>query len=122
MCIRDSTDGHGPQSWLRRNGDPMTPRPLSRTLLPLFALAALIGTATHASAQVDPLLALKRLPPNVIIVMDTSFPMLSDGNGNFYDPKTYTRTDDTFAANALGVTAAQYRRCLLYTSPSPRDS
>ena len=69
----------------------MTPRPLSRTLLPLFALAALIGTATHASAQVDPLLALKRLPPNVIIVMDTSFPMLSDGNGNFYDPKTYTR-------------------------------
>jgi hypothetical protein len=88
----------------------MTPRPLSRTLLPLFALAALIGTATHASAQVDPLLALKRLPPNVIIVMDTSFPMLSDGNGNFYDPKTYTRTDDTFAANALGVTAAQYRR------------
>ena len=76
----------------------------------LLALAALVAVAAPARAQIDPLIALKRLPPNVIVVVDTSFRMLDDGNGNVYDVKTYNRADDVTAANALGVTAQQYRR------------
>jgi hypothetical protein len=66
--------------------------------------------ASAAEAQVDPLIALKRLPPNIVVVLDTSLPMLKDGNGDYYDVKTYNRADDTTAATALGVTAPQYRR------------
>ena len=53
----------------------------------------LLWSAT-ASAQLDPLLFLKRVPPTVIIVVDTSLRMLEDGNGNFYDPNTYSTTAD----------------------------
>ena len=88
----------------------MTPTFSAHTRRALFALAALVAVATPALAQVDPLIALKRLPPNVIVVVDTSFRMLDDGNGNVYDVKTYTKTDDNTVANALGVSAAQYRR------------
>ena len=42
-----------------------------------------------ASAQLDPLLFVKRVPPTVIIVVDTSLRMLEDGNGNYYDPVVY---------------------------------
>jgi hypothetical protein len=44
--------------------------------------------------------------------MDTSFRMLDDGAGNYYDVKTYKRTDDTQVANALGVPSgnSSYRR------------
>ena len=70
----------------------------------------LLGFASEARAQLDPLLALKKIPPNVIIVLDTSFRMLDDGSGNIYDVKTYTKTDDNNVALALGVTGATYRR------------
>jgi len=63
-------------------------------------------------AQLDPLIGLKTVPPNVVVVMDTSFRMLDDGAGNYYDVKTYKRTDDTQVANALGVPSgnSSYRR------------
>ena len=61
-------------------------------------------------AQLDPLIGLKTVPPNVVVVLDTSFRMLDDGNGNYHDVKTYTRADDTPVAGALGVTDANYRR------------
>jgi hypothetical protein len=70
----------------------------------------LLWTAMPASAQVDPLLPVKGLPPNVIVVLDTSFPMLKDGAGDYYDLKTYNRVDDVMVATALGVTTTQYRR------------
>jgi len=66
-------------------------------------------TAT-ASAQLDPLLFIKRVPPTVIIVVDTSTRMLEDGAGYYYDPGTYTSANDAVAATALGVTAPTYRR------------
>src|SRR5688500_12407759 len=67
-------------------------------------------TAT-ASAQLDPLLFAKRVPPTLIIVLDTSFRMLEDGNGNLYDPNDYAVANDGFVATALGVGGAtRYRR------------
>jgi hypothetical protein len=73
-------------------------------------LALLAGSVRPAAAQLDPLIGLKRLPPNVVIVMDTSVRMMTDGNGNYYDIKTYTKTDDATVSSALGITAPQYRR------------
>jgi len=75
-----------------------------------LGLMALFVWAGPAEAQLDPLLALKEMPPNVIIVFDNSFRMLDDGNGNYYDVKTYTRAADLTVATALGVTAPTYRR------------
>jgi hypothetical protein len=75
----------------------------------LAAAVSILGSGT-AHAQLDPLLALKRVPPNVVVVVDTSFRMLDDGDGNYYDPQTYKRTDDITVANALGVTSQTYRR------------
>ena len=67
-------------------------------------------TAT-ASAQLDPLLFVKRVPPSIIIVMDTSLRMLEDGSGNFYDPGDYVVSNDPAVASALGVASAtRYRR------------
>ena len=77
-----------------------------------LGLMALFVWAGPAEAQLDPLLALKEMPPNVIIVFDNSFRMLDDGTGNYYDVKTYNRADDPTVATALGVTApiTTYRR------------
>jgi hypothetical protein len=94
----------------------MTPTAMTHTRLTRsaalagVALAVLALTPSTAFAQLDPLLALKKLPPNVIVVVDTSFRMLDDGDGNYYDPRTYIRSDDTAVASILGVTAANYRR------------
>ena len=57
--------------------------------------------ATSASAQLDPLLFTKRVPPTVIIVLDTSLQMLEDGSGNFYDPSTYASTADPGVMSAF---------------------
>jgi hypothetical protein len=76
-----------------------------------IGLAGLLACAAPAAAQLDPLIGVKRLPPSVIVVLDTSLPMLFDGNGNYYDVKTYSRTDDPPVGTELGVTAnSQYRR------------
>ncbi len=62
-------------------------------------------------AQLDPLIGLKTVPPNVVVVMDTSFRMLDDGQGNYYDVKTYKRPDDPQVASALGAGSNDtYRR------------
>ena len=75
------------------------------------AAAIVLGAARPAVAQLDPLLFLKRVPPTVLIVVDTSFRMLDDGNGSYYDPTTYTVANDPTMATALGVgSAATYRR------------
>jgi hypothetical protein len=82
-------------------------RAIGRSLL----AAVVLGLGVRpAQAQLDPLISVKRLPPNVIVMLDTSFPMLFDGNGDYYDVKTYNSSDDPSVATALGVTAPQYRR------------
>lgn len=75
-----------------------------------LAVAAIVIFAPGLLAQLDPLIALKRVPPNVVVVLDTSFRMLDDGAGNYYDVKTYYRNDDWPVSNALGVTREHYRR------------
>ena len=89
---------------------------MTRTLnLRWVAVAFLISvwwTAT-AFAQLDPLLFVKRIPPTVIVVVDTSIRMMEDGDGYYYDPNTYTSASDPSVSAALGVDtalAAQYRR------------
>jgi hypothetical protein len=66
-----------------------------------------------ASAQLDPLLFMKRVPPTVIIVVDSSTRMMEDGDGYYYDPNTYTVAQDVAAASAMGINTAlstTYRR------------
>jgi hypothetical protein len=77
----------------------------------LSVMAALL--APSVEAQLDPLAFIKRVPPTVILVVDTSYRMLEDGNGYLYDPNTYTVANDPTVAAALGVptaTATTYRR------------
>lgn len=79
-----------------------------------MAAAAIVLWSANASAQLDPLLFLKRVPPTVIIVMDTSLQMLEDGNGNFYDPATYSSSADGMVMGAFSninpTTQPYYRR------------
>ena len=77
----------------------------------LTMLAALWWSAT-AFAQLDPLLFVKRVPPTIILVVDTSLRMLEDGAGRFYDPNTYSATADPAVTTAfgLGPTVMTYRR------------
>jgi hypothetical protein len=88
----------------------------SRTIRPArvaaLACAIAIASAAPAAAQLDPLLPIKQLPPNVIVVVDTSFRMLDDGDGNYFDPLTYASAADPTVAGALGVPlgATSYRR------------
>ncbi len=88
----------------------MIARRVSRVFSVPAAVLASIGGATTVDAQLDPLIGLKRVPPNVVLVVDTSFRMLDDGLGNYHDPKTYRRADDAAMADALGVFDAEYRR------------
>jgi hypothetical protein len=88
---------------------PANVRRLERAILALLT-SLLALWATPAFGQVDPLLAVKGLPPNVIIVFDTSMPMLMDSTGTYYDVKTYNGPDDGAVAAALGVPGVRYRR------------
>jgi hypothetical protein len=88
----------------------VTSRARQRTAAIFFVALTLWWTAS-ASAQLDPLLFIKRVPPTVIIVVDTSMRMLEDGNGNYYDPIDYVVSNDVAVATALNVsTASRYRR------------
>ncbi len=80
---------------------------VTRVLLALGLIAA--GSAT-AFAQLDPLLFVKRIPPTIILAVDTSMRMLEDGDGYLYDPVFYRAADDPAVATALGVTSVTYRR------------
>jgi hypothetical protein len=72
----------------------------------LCLLASLLWSAT-AAAQLDPLTFVKRVPPTVIIVVDTSLEMLEDGAGNFHDPYVYSSTADPGVMGAFpNITAA----------------
>lgn len=66
----------------------------------LAVLVTLWWSAT-AFAQLDPLLFIKRVPPTVIVVFDTSLRMLEDGSGNFYDPNYYVVANDAAAMLAF---------------------
>jgi len=60
----------------------------SLVLLSLCAIG--LGTAREASAQLDPLLFIKRTPPNVLLVVDTANRMQRDVNNDYRDPAPYT--------------------------------
>ena len=86
-------------------------RRLRRSLAGAALTAALVAVwSANAFAQLDPLLFIKRIPPTVIVVVDTSREMLEDGDGYFYDPVFYRAADDPAVAAALGVTSLTYRR------------
>lgn len=78
----------------------------------LLAVLATFWWSTTAFAQLDPLLFIKRVPPTVIVVFDTSMRMLDDGTGNWYDPNFYVVSDDPGVMPAFsGIgTAKTYRR------------
>ncbi len=77
----------------------------------LAALAIAAACSATAFAQLDPLLFIKRVPPTVIVAIDTSMRMLEDGAGNYYDPVFYQVADDLPVSGALGINAgATYRR------------
>ena len=104
-----STSAAGVRGPRRRHG---VARRRGRATALLVVLVAL-SWSTRAFAQLDPLLFIKRVPPTVIIVMDTSMSMLQDGAGFYYDPTTYTVSNDLAVATALGLdplTASTYRR------------
>src|SRR6266487_1193777 len=65
-------------------------------------------------AQLDPLLFLKRIPPNVLLVVDTRASMLNDADGTYYDPVDYAYKNAASNAlwqTALGITTTNnYRR------------
>lgn len=72
-------------------------------------LAGVLFAGATAEAQLDPLLFLRRVPPTVIVVVDTSFRMLDDGEGNYYDPHTYNANDNV--GQELGLPSVlTYRR------------
>ena len=79
----------------------------------LAVLVTLWWSAT-AFAQLDPLLFIKRVPPTVIVVFDTSMRMLEDGSGNWYDPNFYVVSSDAAVMPAFSnintATTKTYRR------------
>jgi hypothetical protein len=79
----------------------------------LMAVCVTLWWSSSAFAQLDPLLFIKRVPPTIIVVMDTSVRMLEDGSGTFYDPNFYVVADDAAAMASfpsLSATAKSYRR------------
>ena len=103
-------------------------RPVLRRRAGAAALLATLVTffwSTTAFAQLDPLLFIKRVPPTVIVVFDTSMDMLGDGNGSFYDPNFYVVADDAAVMPAFPsintATTKTYRRVYrnLQSSASP---
>ncbi len=88
-------------------------------VLAALAALAMLSWPTLAHAQLDPLLFAKRVSPTVIVVMDTSFQMLNDGdgstwpNGSIYDTHTYPVSESSAelrAALGIPVGATEYRR------------
>lgn len=86
-------------------------RAVVRALCGVAVAGSLVPRA--ASAQLDPLLFLKRAQPNVLILMDTSDRMQRDADEDYYDPNIYPKTGAAWET-ALGVSAATasatYRR------------
>lgn len=100
-------------AYIHRSRTCRSPLGTRRGATTLIVATATLWCATTASAQLDPLLFIKRVPPTVIIVVDTSRRMLEDGNGGFYDPNTFKTADDPAVSAAFGLSAAtapSYRR------------
>lgn len=82
----------------------------------------LVWPAT-ASAQLDPLLMIKRNKPNVIFVVDTSLRMQRDADEAYYDPNDYVKGGMLLYPweASLGVsdsnTSSRYRRKYIGLSP-----
>ena len=87
---RHSRRGAGRRVWRRLT----TGAARRRAAVAITAINLTLWWSATASAQLDPLLFLKRVPPTVIVVMDTSMRMLEDGSGSFYDPNYYKVADD----------------------------
>ncbi|HEX6976131.1 MAG TPA: hypothetical protein VF147_17110, partial [Vicinamibacterales bacterium] len=85
-----------------------------RNVVAVLSLMATLWWTATVSAQLDPLLFMKRVPPTVIVVFDTSLRMLEDGSGTFYDPNFYSTTADPAVMAAFpGINVATtktYRR------------
>jgi hypothetical protein len=93
-----------------------------RVALAAAAALAMLSWPRAAHAQLDPLLFAKRVPPTVVVVMDSSFQMLNDGyagagdvwpNGSIYDTHTYhvaDLSDEMRAALKIPAGAFHYRR------------
>ena len=80
-----------------------------------LAVTTALAVPSTATAQLDPLLYLKRTKPTVLIAVDTAGRMQRDINGDYRDDNVYTRTGALTAQElALGVTdlntAMSYRR------------
>jgi hypothetical protein len=79
----------------------------------IAALAGILAWPVVASAQLDPLLMLKRTQPNVLLVVETTNRMNKDADSNYYDPNTYTKTgalwEGSLSLNVVNSTT-QYRR------------
>ena len=89
----------------------MTPRGYSFPFILTLAVACVL-TTRDASAQLDPLLFIKRMPPNVIIAVDTANRMQRDISNDYLDPNVYTKTGALWEPS-LGIGAnvtAKYRR------------
>ena len=74
----------------------------------LFTAAVAALWATNASAQLDPLLFLKRVAPNVLFMIDMGPGMLSDADGAYYDPNQYKWSNsgsDLAWQTALGLSS-----------------
>ena len=88
----------------------------------LVAMALDVVVVGHRDGAAHPLLFIKRVPPTVIIVMDTSMRMLEDGSGTFYDPGFYNVSDDLTVMGAFPnidvTTTKTYRR--IYQESSVR--
>src|SRR5688572_5657695 len=82
----------------------------------MAALAGALVAPQTASAQLDPLLYLKRTKPTVLIAVDTSNRMQHDLNGDYRDDNVYRYADPPLAwEDALGIVpgvnvVSSYRR------------
>ena len=94
-----------------------------RVVAGAMLLAAILARPEAASAQLDPLLMIKKgtpanpVKPNVIIAVDTAPRMQNDADEVFYDPNDYTRLGTPLSVldwekNSLGIDSptVKYRR------------
>ena len=92
--------------------------PRRRASVALLTLVVIVCASATAFAQLDPLLFVKRVPPTVIVVFDTSLRMLDDGAGNVYDPSFYSTTAD---APVMGRSRTSTRARRKRTGASTRN-
>src|SRR5687768_2805875 len=101
-----------------------------RVVAGALMLAAILARPEAVSAQLDPLLMIKKgtpatpVKPNVIFAIDTSPRMQLDADGVYYDPNVYTRQGGLSAPWELNISVdsptATYRR--KYTNLQPTNS